>query len=64
MLRWLAEHDGDAPMADMHAHSEAKYFVAHRAFSRLMEEFTAEGLVDYGSGRVILTDAGRAALDG
>jgi hypothetical protein len=63
MLKWIADHGGEASMKDMHDHSEKRYFVGHRAFSRLMEEYTAEGLVDYGGGLVRLTDAGRAALD-
>lgn len=62
MLKWLVEQGGEATMADMHTKSEAKYFVAHRSFSRLMEEFTGEELVTYVDGRVALTEAGRAAV--
>ncbi len=64
MLKWLSEQGGSATMKDMHDRAEARYFVAHRAFSRLMEEFTGQGLVDYSSttGMVVLTDAGRAEL--
>ncbi len=63
MLTWLVEHGGTATMADMHERSEKKFFVAHRGFSRLMEEFTEEGLVEYTAttGLVVLTDAGRVA---
>lgn len=62
MLKWLVEQGGEASMADMHAKSEAKYFVAHRGFSRLMEEFTGEELVTYVGGQVTLTEAGRQAV--
>lgn len=62
MLKWLVDHGGEAPMKDMHDHSEKKYFAGHRAFSRLMEEYTAEGLVDYNASTVTITDAGRAAI--
>lgn len=62
MLKWLVEQGGEASMADMHAKSEAKYFVAHRSFSRLMEEFTGEELVTYVGGQVTLTEAGRKAV--
>ena len=62
MLKWLAEQGGTATLADMHTKSESKYFVAHRQFSRLMEEFTEQGLVNYSgaTGIVELTEAGRA----
>ncbi|MBM4365373.1 MAG: hypothetical protein FJ102_04110 [Deltaproteobacteria bacterium] len=64
MLKWLADQGGSASMKDMHDKAEAKYFVAHRSFSRLMEEFTGEGLVTYSgtAGLVQLTDQGRSAL--
>ena len=61
MLHWLKEQGGSAPMSTMHDRSEARYFVAHRSFSRLMEEYTGEGLVTYEGGVVALTDAGKAA---
>jgi hypothetical protein len=61
LLRWLAEGGGSAPMADMHAQSEAKYFIGHKRFSDLMVELTGEGLVEFGGGTVTLTEAGRAA---
>ena len=34
-------------MADMHDHSERRYFIAHRSFSDLMETWIGEGLVAY-----------------
>jgi hypothetical protein len=52
-------------MADMHDHSERRYFIAHRSFSDLMETWTSEGLVSYDpeTGTVTVTDAGRLFVD-
>ena len=54
--------DGRMSMADMHDHSERRYFIAHRSFSDLMETWIGEGLVSYDpeSGTVTVTEAGRA----
>ena len=54
--------DGRMSMADMHDHSERRYFIAHRSFSDLMETWTSEGLVSYDpdTGTVTVTEAGRA----
>ncbi len=62
MLRWLGEQGGSSPMGPMHDHSERRFFVAHKAFSNLMEDLTENGLVLYDSqtGMVTLTDEGRA----
>ena len=57
--------DGRMSMADMHDHSERRYFIAHRSFSDLMETWIGEGLVTYDpeSGAVTVTDAGRVVVD-
>jgi hypothetical protein len=57
--------DGRMSMADMHDHSERRYFIAHRSFSDLMETWIGEGLVTYDAetGAVTVTDAGRAFVD-
>ena len=63
VLAWLAERDGAATtLAEMHEYSSTKFLVAHQGFSRMMESFVDEGLVDYdgGTGTATLTDAGRA----
>ena len=54
--------EGRMSMADMHDHSERRYFIAHRSFSDLMETWIGEGLVAYDAetGTVTVTDAGRA----
>jgi hypothetical protein len=64
VLAFVADQGGSASLRDLHAHSEATWFVAHVSFSRLMEELTGEGLLSYDhDARVAsLTDAGRARL--
>lgn len=65
VLRNLAERGGAADMADMHDYSEKKFFVAHQGFSRMMEGFVAEGLVDYDArtGATTLTERGRTYIE-
>jgi len=64
VLSFVVEQGGVASMADMHAYSERRYFIAHRRFSDLMEEIVGEGLVDYdeGAGEATITAAGQAYL--
>jgi hypothetical protein len=64
-LQFVLDAGGQSVLGDMHDHSERRYFVAHRGFSRLMEEMTDEGLLDYnhGTGEALLTQAGRDWLD-
>ena len=62
VLAWLAERDGAAAtLAEMHEYSSEKFLVAHQGFSKMMESFVAEGLVDYdeSTSTATLTDAGR-----
>lgn len=63
-LQFLVDAGGESQLADMHDHSERKYFVAHRGFSRLMEDLTDTGLVDFNhtTGQAIITQAGRDYL--
>ncbi|MEL6349074.1 MAG: hypothetical protein AAFV53_38575 [Myxococcota bacterium] len=53
--------DGVASLAEMHEHSEMRYFIGHQRFSKLMEGLVGEGLVDFDStqGTATLTSAGR-----
>lgn len=61
LLKWLTEQGGQSNMADMHDYSERRYFIAHQGFSRLMEGFVADGLIDYESrgGGITITAKGR-----
>jgi hypothetical protein len=54
-MKFVQDAGGTSELADMHDHSERRYFVAHRAFSRLMEEITEEGLLLFDSGTGIST---------
>ncbi len=62
VLTWLAQQQGAAAtLGDMHEHSSGKFLIAHQGFSKMMESFVAEGLVDYDESTrmATLTDAGR-----
>ena len=62
VLTWVAQQPGAAAaLGDMHEHSSGKFLIAHQGFSKMMESFVAEGLVDYDESTRIatLTDAGR-----
>ena len=62
VLAWLAGREGAAAtLAEMHEHSSGRYLIAHQGFSRMMEGFVGEGLVDYDEATrtATLTEAGR-----
>ncbi len=61
VLAHLDKQGGSAEMADMHDYSERRFFIAHQAFSRMMEGFVSEGLIDYDSrtGVATITEKGR-----
>ena len=62
VLAWLAQQNGAAAsLGDMHEHSSGKFLIAHQGFSKMMESFVGEGLVDYDEATTTatLTDAGR-----
>lgn len=63
LLKHLIEQGGTVALGDLHAFSERRFFIAHQAFSRLMEDLTARGLVDFNwdTRAATITDAGRAA---
>ncbi len=65
VLAWLAEREGAATtLAEMHEYSSTKFLVAHQGFSKMMESFVDEGLVDYdgGTGTATLTEKGRVFI--
>ena len=62
VLTWLAKRQGAAAtLAEMHDHSAERFLIAHQGFSKMMESFVAEALVDYDRNTMTatLTDAGR-----
>lgn len=66
VLQQIADRGGTASMADLHDYSERRYFIAHQAFSRMMEGFVSEGLIDFDHrvGEATLSERGRAYLAG
>ncbi|MCB9664780.1 MAG: hypothetical protein H6732_11750 [Alphaproteobacteria bacterium] len=65
LLRFVHDQGGRAGLRELHDYSEKTFFVAHVGFSRMMEELTEHGLLDYDHDDAVatLTDAGRAELD-
>ena len=61
VLKFVVDQGGTSSLADMHKHSEMRYFVGHQKFSQMMEALIAEGLLDYShaDGIGTITDAGR-----
>ena len=47
VLAFLEEQGGSLPMGELHDHSLSKYFIQHQGFSKMMETFVDEELVDY-----------------
>jgi hypothetical protein len=65
VLTWLSKRDGaSATLGEMHEHSSERFLIAHQGFSKMMESFLAENLIDYDRGTMTatLTDAGRAFI--
>jgi hypothetical protein len=61
ILRFVADQGGRSALRELHDYSERTFFVAHVGFSRLMEELTGAGLLDYDHDTAIatITEAGR-----
>ncbi len=47
VLAFLEEQGGSLPMGELHDYSLSKYFIQHQGFSKMMETFVDEELVDY-----------------
>ena len=65
LLQLTEKSGGTASLGDLHDLAERRYFIAHKAFSDLMEEMVAEGvyLYDWSAGEATLTDLGREWID-
>ena len=61
LLKLTDKSDGTAPLGDLHDLAERRYFIAHKAFSDLMEEMVAEGLFlyDWSAGEATITELGK-----
>jgi len=65
VLQFVVKQGGTAPLAEMHKHSEMRYFIAHQKFSKMMESLVDEGLLTFSQTEGIgtITDAGRDWLE-
>ena len=61
VLKFVLDKGGKASLGEMHQHSESKFFIAHQNFSKMMESFVDEKLVDFDQASQIatLTEAGK-----
>jgi hypothetical protein len=62
VLTWLSKRENaSATLAEMHDHSAERFLIAHQGFSKMMESFVDEGLVDcdVNTRTATLSDAGR-----
>ena len=65
LLKLTAKSNGTAALGDLHDLAERRYFIAHKAFSDLMEEMVAEGvfLYDWSAGEASITELGTQWID-
>ena len=61
VLKHLAEKGGKLPMSEMHDYSLNRYLIQHQSFSKMMETFVDEGLVDFdwSTMEATITDVGK-----
>ena len=61
VLKFLLEKGGSLPLDELHDYSMQKFFIQHQGFSRMMETFVNQKLVDFdfASNTATLTEAGR-----
>ena len=61
VLKHLHDQGGKLPMKEMHDYSMNKYLIQHQGFSRMMETFVNEGLVEFddASYDVTITELGK-----
>lgn len=62
ILKHLIKEGGSLGLGPLHDYSERRWFIAHRAFSNMMEEYTSEGLIRWeeATGTAHITEEGRA----
>ena len=61
VLKYLDEKGGTLPMGEMHEYSLNKYFIQHERFSKMMETFVDENLIEYDDATQVstITDKGK-----
>ena len=65
VLAHLNEKGGKLSLSEMHDYSLNKFFIQHQSFSRMMETFVEEGLLEFDNGTytATITDAGRKFIE-
>lgn len=65
LLQLAIDNGGTASLGDLHDLAEKRYFIAHKAFSDLMEEMVAKGVFQYDWGTQVatVTEVGRTFLE-
>ena len=66
VLKFLSDQGGKINMGELHDFSMNRFLIQHQGFSRMMETFVDEGLVEYDplTQDTTLTDAGRKFVSG
>ena len=64
ILKLAADNGGTCEMSEMHSLSESQFFIAHQAFSVMLEGCVEEGLVEVDSHIITLTEKGHAFVTG
>lgn len=64
LLQFLQKKGGVLGLADLHDHSEKRYFIGHKKFSDLLEAMVAEGVIayDWSTQQATLTEKGMNLL--
>jgi len=65
VLQFLKDKGGKLPMSDLHDYSLRKFLIQHQGFSRMMETFVDDGLVEFNQGtyETTLTETGRKFVE-
>ena len=61
VLKYLADKGGTLTMNELHEYSLNRYLIQHQSFSKMMETFVDEKLVDFdwATMQATITDAGK-----
>ena len=65
LLQLAMDNGGTASLGDLHDLAERRYFIAHKAFSDLMEDMVDKGVFQYDWGTQVatVTEVGQAFLE-
>ena len=64
VLKYLLDKGGKLGMGELHDYSMNRYLIQHQGFSRMMESFVNEGLVEYDAATqdTVLTQKGKELI--